>query len=137
MRNNNKARLVEIDKRNIQLSNNKKANNTYHNGDNNVFPSEVEGVIINSPTAYKCAELTKKYLAGAGLRDKTTDVVVDTKKGTKLSKIIRVASKDLSYHNGVYFHISYGINEYGDIIQKGLKVLCRLPLFSTGYNYTI
>jgi len=128
--NNNKARLVELDKRNIQLSNNKKENNIYHNGDNNVFPYECEGVIINSPTAYKCAELTKKYLAGEGLRDKTSDVVVDSKKGTKLSKIIRVASKDLSYHNGVYFHISYGINEAGDIVQKGLKVLdyakCRL-----------
>lgn len=62
MRNNNKARLVEIDKRHIHLSSNKKENNIYHNGDTNLFPYEVEGVIINSPTAYKCAELTKNIL---------------------------------------------------------------------------
>lgn len=139
MRNNNKARLVELDKRSINLSNNKKDNNIYHNGENNVFPYEVEGVIINSPTAYKCAELTKKYLSGSGLNDKTQDVIVDSKKGTKLSKLIRIASKDLAYHNGVFFHVSYGIDEAGDLVQKGLKVLdyakCRLSKLDDNHQF--
>lgn len=130
MNKKNRARLVELEKRDIHLSSNKKDNNIYFNGDNNLYPYECEGIIINSPTAYKCAELTKKYLAGNGLRNKSTDIIVDHKKGTKLSKMIRVASKDLAYHNGVFLHVSYGINDEGDIVAKGVKVLdyvkCRL-----------
>lgn len=140
MRNkNNKARLVELDKRDISLSTNKKDNNIYYNGDNNLFPLEVEGVITNSPTAYKCAELTKKYIAGAGVKDKAQDVIVDYKKGTRLSKLIRVAAKDLAYQSGVFFHVTYGIDSNGDIVQKGLKVLdyskCRVSKLDDNHQY--
>lgn len=130
MRNStNRARLIEMQKRQTPLSTGK-GENIYLNGSNNAFPNEVEGVIINSPTAYKCAEITKKYLAGAGIADGYNDVIVDKQKHTKLSKFIRVASKDLAYHGGVYIHVSYGIDDNGDIVAKGMKVLdyskCRI-----------
>ena len=130
MRNHsNRARLIEMEKRETPLSLNK-GDNFYLNGLNNQFPAEVETVIINSPTAYKCAEITKKYLAGAGLADGYDDLIVDKQKNIKLSKFIRIASKDIAYHGGVFIHVSYGIDDAGDVVSKGMRVLdyskCRI-----------
>lgn len=137
MQKSNRARLIEMEQRNTPLSANRNEN-IYLNGNSNLFPYEVETVIINSATAYKCAEITKKYLAGAGLVDTSSDVVVDRQKGIKLSKFIRIASKDLAYHGGVFIHVVYGIDNNGNIVAKGMRVLdyskCRISKFDDNGN---
>jgi len=95
----------------------------YYNGENNLYPYEVEGVINNSPTAFRAAQLKAKYIAGKGLKDGSIDPIVNVSENLKLSNIITLMAESISYHNGVFIHVGYGYDEKRGLVQKTLKVM--------------
>lgn len=133
-----RASLIEMFRRFIPLMTKDKAEHVYWNGEDNLYPNEIETVIINSPTAKRAAKLMSKYIGGAGVLDASTEQLaryadlpyVNEKKGYKITDIIRIASENIAYQYGVFFHVQYGVNENGELYQKSLDVLeynkCRL-----------
>lgn len=124
-----RAKLIEIFTRVITLSKDKDES-VYWNGENNLYPNEIEGVICNSPTAKSSSKILAKYIAGSGVSDanglkiKYSDLeFVNKKKAYKITDIIRIASQNISKQYGVWFHISWGFDEKGNLIQKSIDVL--------------
>jgi len=129
-----RATLVELWKRKIKATPNQ--NNIYLNGENNLYPSEIERVINNSPTAFRCAKLMSNYIAGDLVGE---DYIVNRKRGDKLSKIVALAARSIAYQNGVFFHIEYGFDtETAELKPVSLDVLdyckCRLSKEDTEEN---
>lgn len=139
-----RASLIELNKRETKVD---KANgkNIYLNGVDNLYPNEVERVINSSPTAFRCAKLMSKYIGGAGISKPEGGVykyselkTVNDKKSYKITDIISLASRSISYQYGVFFYIGYGLNEQGDVIPVCLDVLdytkCRISKEDTEEN---
>lgn len=130
-----RATLLETWRRIVSIGerDNKKI---YQNGENNLYPNDVEAIIDNSPTAFRCAKLMAKYVAGAGVLDEFGNVIeekdlptVNSYKGYKITDVIESASRSISYQYGVFFHVGYYFNEMGNL-KKSLSVLdyskCRI-----------
>lgn len=113
-----RASLIQIYQRTITILKGK-GENIYLNGDNNLYPNEVEAVISNSPTASRCAVMMAKYIAGEGVYIENENAlieykdlpIVNKKKNYKITDIIEMASRSIAKQKGAWFHISYGIDE--------------------------
>jgi len=129
-----RASLIEIYRRIMPLGK-EGADFIYLNGENNLYPYEIEGVISNSPTAYRASLLNAKFIAGAGVLNEETDKVytykelpfVNKKKAYKITDIINMSAEDLSTQGGSWFHVGWGIGEDGLLKQTHIDVLpyCR------------
>lgn len=104
--------------------------NIWENGDYNLYPYEIEGVIRNSPTATRVVGLLETYISGSGVEDNEGNLIdwdelpfVNPKKGYKITDVIRLASNPLAIQNGVFFHVGYGLDEDLNPIPKTLDVL--------------
>lgn len=104
-----RAKFIELYSRVIELSENSKDDKVYWNGENNLYPNEIERVILNSPTGVLASKLMAKYIAGVGVEG--NDEVVNSEKKLKLTDLIKLGSSNISRQNGVYFHIGYELNE--------------------------
>lgn len=82
----------------------------YHNGTYNLYPNEIERVILNSPSGKASSNIFSKYIYGKGVEN---DIVVNHFKNYRLSNIVKKASVDIARHNGVFFHI-------GQVLQNGI-----------------
>ena len=126
-----RAKLVEMFTRVISLVNTEKNTHIYWNGDDNLYPNEIERVINNSPTAFRASRLMAKFIGGSGVLNIANGLpfkyeelpFVNSKKAYKITDIISIASKDRSVQGGVWFHIGYGINEEGILYQKTIDIL--------------
>lgn len=131
----NKATLIEIFKRYIKLDNSEKK--IYTNGKDNLYPNSIERVINNSPSAKRCALMMAKYIAGLGLTNPESNVIINAKKNYKITDIISKIALNFSYQYGAFIHIGYGLDETG-IIPKNLDVLdylkCRISKEDDGEN---
>lgn len=139
-----RASIVELFKRTVKVVKGK-GENIYWNGDDNLYPNEIERVINNSPTAFRCARLMAKYIGGAGVSDGAGGIkpylelpVVNPKKHYRITDIISLASRSIAYQYGVFFHVGYGIDENGKIKPVTLDVLdyakCRISQEDTEEN---
>lgn len=124
-----KATLVEIDRRVVEVKSSDK-NRMYINGADNLYPNRVEGIINNSPTAFRCTNLMAKYIKGKGIVDENGELIpyklqtiVNETKNYRISDVVSLASKSIAYQYGVFFHVIYGIDEDGAINPVGLDVL--------------
>lgn len=96
-----RAKFVELYRRFIPLAEDKDES-IYYNGENNLYPNEIELAILNSPSGKSASKVFAKYISGKGVEK---DIIVNPVKNYKLSKITRMASTDISRQNGVFFHI--------------------------------
>lgn len=100
----------------------------FNNGGDNMYPNELERVIMNSPTGSRSAMMLLKFIAGRGVRGE--NIIVNKRKQLKLTDFIRQIAKSIAYHNGVFIHISYGIGDQGKVVPKSFQVLdyirCRI-----------
>lgn len=120
-----KATLVELYSRVIKVD--KKDNNIYLNGENNLYPYEIERVINNSPTATRAVTVLQNFISGDGV---VNDVLVNPKKNYYLSDIVDLIAGDIAPQNGSFIWIGYGINDKGEIYRQKLDILdysnCRI-----------
>ena len=139
-----RATLVEIWKRAVKPKKEGKLN-VYQNGDNNLYPNEIEAVIRNSPTAVRVVDILSTYITGKGIEDENGNLAewldlpyVNKKKGYKLPDIIWLASKTLATQNGVFFHVGYGLDEDFKPYPNSLDVLdyvkCRKAIEDADLN---
>lgn len=124
-----RATLIQLWQRSITILKGK-GENIYLNGDNNLYPNEVDAVILNSPTALRSATMMAKYISGEGVFsiDNETVIlykdlpVVNKKKNYKITDIIEMASRSIAKQNGVWFHVGYGFVD-GKISPVSIDVL--------------
>lgn len=128
-----RATLVEIFRRAIPLKKDGK-DFILLNGDDNLYPYEIKGVIANSPTAKRAANLMAKFVSGQGLLDDSGNIIstkelpiINAQKGYNAYDLIRIAAPSLCEQGGVWFHVGYGINSEGEIAPNKWDVLdyCR------------
>lgn len=96
-----RAKFVELYRRFIPLADNKDET-IYYNGENNLYPNEIELAILNSPSGKSASKVFAKYISGKGVEN---DLIVNPDKNYKLSKIVRMSAVDVSRQNGTFFHI--------------------------------
>lgn len=113
-----KATLVELYSRVIKVD--KNDNNIYLNGEDNLYPYEIERVINNSPTATRAVSVLHNFISGQGVEN---DFIINPKKGYFLSDIVDLIASDVAPQNGSFVWIGYGINEEGEIYRQKLDVL--------------
>lgn len=120
-----RAKIHEMWKRATPVVEDKDSHiDVYWNGDDNMYPYEVERVINNSPTASRAANLMAKYISGKGLTDPNQNVVVNETKNYKLTDILNIAAKDMAYQGGSWIHVGYGLDEVtGDVVPKTLDII--------------
>lgn len=102
-----RAKFIELYSRVIKI-NESKDESIYHNGENNLYPNEIELAILNSPSGKNASKMMAKFISGKGV---VSDVIVNEQKNYNLSKIVKIASNDISRQNGVYFHIGQRLDE--------------------------
>ncbi len=121
----NRATLIELWDRVIKFDIKEKI---YHNGENNLYPNEIERVVSNSPSASRAATMFAKFIAGDGIIG--VNEIVNKKKQLKLSDVIQLIADDISVHYGCFIHIGYGLDERGNLTPNKLDTLsypmCRI-----------
>lgn len=124
-----RATLIELFTRDIKLTKTKDGI-IYWNGEDNLYPNEIERVVCNSPTANRASRLMAKFIAGKGLVNEAEDTIVNIRKNYKLSNIASLIAQDISTQYGSFIHVAYGFNDDGVIVPKELDVLdyssCRI-----------
>lgn len=122
-----RAKLVEIFVRAITLNRSGSGRNYYANGVNDDYPSLMDGVINNSPTAMGAVGVLSKYIAGKGVK---RDDIVNRKKNLYLSDIVGAIAEDIARQNGSFIWVGYSYSENGDPVPSSLDVLdyarCRI-----------
>lgn len=102
-----RAKFIELYNRVIKVDGDKD-DSIFYNGENNLYPNEIELAILNSPSGKNASKMMAKFISGKGVEK---DVVVNEEKNYKLSNITKIASTDISRQNGVYFHIGQRLND--------------------------
>jgi len=102
-----RAKFIELYSRIVKLFEDKNQS-IYLNGENNLYPNEIELAILNSPTGKSASKIFAKYISGKGVEK---DVVVNGVKNYNLSTIVKLASTNIARQYGVFFHIGQTIND--------------------------
>lgn len=119
---NLRASFIELFSRVIKIDKSKDGD-VYWNGENNLYPNEVELVVNNSPTASRASKIMAKYISGSGLVNEADDVIVNAKKNYKISNVVSFIGKDIAKQGGSFIHVGYGISEDGNLKPMVLDVL--------------
>jgi len=101
-----RAKFIELYSRIVKLFEDKNQS-IYHNGENNLYPNEIELAILNSPTGKSASKIFAKYISGKGVEK---DMVVNQTKNYNLSTIVKIAATNISRQYGVFFHIGQSID---------------------------
>lgn len=112
-----RAKFVELYRRFIPLAENKDES-IYYNGENNLYPNEIELAILNSPSGKAASKVFAKYISGKGVEN---DYIVNPDKNYNLSKITRMSGVDISRQNGVFFHVGQRLED--GVLKPTLDVL--------------
>ena len=102
-----RAKFIELYSRVIKKEGDKD-DSIFYNGENNLYPNEIELAILNSSSGKNASKMMAKFISGKGV---VNDVVVNEEKNYLLSKIVKIASTDISRQNGVFFHIGQRLND--------------------------
>jgi hypothetical protein len=112
-----RAKYVELYRRFFPLAETKDES-IYYNGENNLYPNEIELAILNSPSGKSASKVFAKYISGKGVE---IDSVVNPDKNYKLSKIVRMSANDVSRQNGTFFHVGQYLEN--GVLRPTLDVL--------------
>ena len=109
-----RGRFAEIEKRAIVVR-----KNIYHNGEDNLYPNEVDALISNSVTASGCAEKMAAFITGKGFGEDIDDLIINQRKDYTAYDLLTMTAESVSTQKGVFIHVSYdfeGNPEY-DVLQ--------------------
>lgn len=133
-----RATLKELWSRVVSVSKNRKEDNVYYNGENNLYPNEIERVINNSPIAVRAAKVMAKYISGSGVLDGDSGVeierkslpIINKKHNLNIADIFEIAARSIAMQGGVFLWRGIGVGENGELIGKQIEVLdykkCRI-----------
>jgi len=107
-----RAKFIELYSRVIKKEGDKD-DSIFYNGENNLYPNEIELAILNSPSGKNASKMFAKFVSGKGVEN---DIVVNEEKNYKLSKIVKIASTDISRQNGVYFHVGQRLDDLLELV---------------------
>ena len=96
-----RAQLVEMYHRLIPV-NTDKDGKVYWNGEDNMYPYEIETVISNSPTAVRASKIFGNYISGKGLTNEEQDIIVNPKKNYKLSRVSYIIGQNYAKQGGAW-----------------------------------
>lgn len=102
-----RAKFIELYSRIVKLFEDK-TQPIYYNGENNLYPNEIELAILNSTSGKSASKIFAKYISGKGVEK---DFVVNKTKNYNLSTIVKIASTNIARQNGVFFHVGQTIND--------------------------
>jgi hypothetical protein len=99
-----RVKLIDVDNRlKIKFCKEKGIHNF---GDDNAYPQLIKSLIGSSVTAKQCVDINSKYIFGKGfLFDGKTSIV--NKNGLTLNQLLRIASKEFSIQNNLFFHVNW------------------------------
>lgn len=107
-----RAKFIELYSRVVKIQG-EKDDSIFYNGENNLYPNEIELAILNSPTGKNASKMMAKFISGKGV---LSDLVVNEEKNLKLSNIVRIASTDISRQYGVFFHVGRKLNDALELV---------------------
>ena len=113
-----RAKLYELYSRVISVD--EKDDSIYTNGDNNLYPYELDRAINNSPTAKRAKTIMANFISGRGVTD---DRLVNPKRGLYLSDLVNDIADEIAGQYGSFIWIGYGFSEDGDLVKKNPEVL--------------
>lgn len=97
----------------------------HYNGEDNLYPDYVEGLISNSVTALECADLMTSFLVGKGFEN-VNETIVDPSNETTLLEFLGDVAESVAKHRGAFIHVNYN----KDYEPKSYKVIpytdCRV-----------
>lgn len=102
-----RAKFIELYSRVIKKEGDKD-DSIFYNGENNLYPNEMELAILNSPSGKNASKMMAKFISGKGV---VNDLVINEEKNYTLSTVVKMAATDISRQNGVYFHIGQRLND--------------------------
>jgi hypothetical protein len=102
-----RAKFIELYSRIIKQEGDKD-DSVFYNGENNLYPNEIELAILNSPSGKNASKMMAKFISGKGV---VNDFVVNYEKNYNISKIVKLASNDIARQNGVFFHIGQKLDD--------------------------
>lgn len=106
-----RAKFLELWSRKIKL-NEAKDETIFYNGENNLYPNEIELAILNSPTGKQASKMMANYISGKGV---VNDMIVNESKNITTFGIVKMAGTNISRQNGVFFHIGQSVNSEGKL----------------------
>lgn len=115
-------RLIEILRKKVFPTKENK-NKVYFQDVDNLYPNRIKGLIENSPTAFRSANLMAKYIVGRGLADESLyDITIDKGLNLDVYDFSNVLAKQIAYHNGFFVHVSYKYKD-GQIVPSNSRVI--------------
>lgn len=127
-----RVQLLDVDNRlNIKYS---KSEEIYNWGDDNAYPSLIKSLIGSSVTAKRCSDLNAKYIYGKGFQFTGRTTIIN-KDGMTLNQLFRVACKEFSEQNNLFFHVNF--NALFEVISVKLLPSTDVRIGksdSTGYS---
>lgn len=123
-----KASIVELFSREIKFV---EAKDYYTNGDDNLYPYEIERVTTNSSTASRAINLGVKFISGKSFKFVNKEQYNKTLY-KKIDSLITQIALNIFVQNGCFIKVFYTINDAGDIVidHERTKVLeyvkCRV-----------
>jgi hypothetical protein len=122
--------LARLEQRNV-IKYNKKFD-IQQNGEDNLYPDRMLRIIDNSYTAKACVGIINKFITGGGFNipDELLPLTVGKQGITTLTinKLLRRASRDVAYHNGLFIHVNYNLNYRVSSVSVLPYEDCRLGL---------
>lgn len=102
-----RAKFIELYSRVIKKDG-EKDTSFFYNGENNLYPNEIELAILSSPSGKNASKMMAKFISGKGALN---DIIVNPEKNLTLSSVLKTASIDIARQNGVFFHVGQRLND--------------------------
>lgn len=112
-----RSKLIEIYERVTPQAKHLK-DKIYLNGDDNLYPNTIKGLINQSPTAKRCSSLMYKYIVGNGVVNN-----VDINKRITLNDIAFAMAREVASVYEFYVWIGYGIDANGNFYKNNFKII--------------
>jgi len=107
-----RSNVVKIETKNIIKYDDKLGIHSY--GIDNQYPNRMESLIDNSTTGKSCVGIINKFIRGEGFNiPKNLKNIIVGRNGIhimKLNNLLKRASREISYFNGLFIHLNYNLN---------------------------
>jgi hypothetical protein len=134
-----RASLGEIWRKVVKIKTSDK-DNVYYNGENNLYPNEVEGVIRNSPTASRAQQILSKFISGEAVLAEgkypipyEQQPIINERRRWRITDLYRSIASSIATQGGAFVWVGYQMTGDGLLMPYSYDVLdyakCRISKF--------